>query len=85
MARQHRDHEVSPPENGGGTTPPQASPLVVNDAAAKLQNVQDDVLTRQRQERARLAAQDQHYVRRSYLRAVDPVIVRYRRLLRATA
>ncbi len=68
-----------------GRRPLRPSPLVVNDAAAKLQNVQDDVLTRQRQERARLAAQDEQYVRRSYLRVVDPVIVRYRRLLREAA
>jgi hypothetical protein len=76
---------MTPPGNGGGTTPPQASPLLVNGAAVKLQNVQDESPTEQGQERARLAALDEQYVRRSYLRMVDPVIVRYRRLLREAA
>jgi hypothetical protein len=73
-------------DNGRGTTPPQAPPLVnlLNDAASKPQVPADD-LTGQRQERARLAALDEQYVRRSYLRMVDPVIVRYRRLLREAA
>jgi hypothetical protein len=38
-----------------------------------------------RDERARLAAQDEQYVRRSFLRMVDPEIVRLRRLLREVA
>jgi hypothetical protein len=75
---------MTPPDNGGGTTPPQTSPLM-NGAAAKPQNVQQECPTGDRQERARLAANDEQYVRRSYLRAVDPVIVRYRRLLREAA
>ncbi len=75
---------MSPPENRGGTTPPQASSLV-NGAATQPQNVQHECPTEQRQERARLAALDEQYVRRSYKRAVDPVIVRYRRLLREAA
>ncbi len=75
---------MSPPENRGGTTPPPASPLV-NGAAAKPQIVRKECPTDQRQERARLAAQDEQYVRRSYKRVVDPVVVRYRRLLRAAA
>ncbi len=75
---------MTPSLNGGGTTPPQTSPLM-NDAAAKPQNVQDQCLTDDRQERARLAALDDQFVRRSYKRVVDPVIVRYRRLLREAA
>ncbi len=84
MAGQHRvDGPMTPPDNGGGTTPPQTSPLV-NGAAAKPQ-VHRARPTDDRQERARLAANDLQYVRRSYLRVVDPVIVRYRRLLREPA
>lgn len=72
---------------GEGAPPPQAPPPV-NDAAAKPQNVQRQSPTEQRQdrqERARLAEQDLQYVRRSYLRAADPIVVRYRRLLRQVA
>jgi hypothetical protein len=76
---------VNPPEIRGGTTPPQASPPVVNGAAGKLQNVQHESPTEQGRERARLAEEDEQFVRRSYLRCVDPVIVRYRRLLREAA
>ncbi len=75
---------MNPSANGGGTTPPQTSPLV-NDAATTTPQVHRDRPTDDRQERARLAENDLQYVRRSYLRVVDPVIVRYRRLLRATA
>ncbi len=70
--------------DGGEAPPPQAAPLV-NAATAKPQ-VYRDRPTEDRQERARrLAAADEQYVRRSYLRMVDPVIVRYRRLLREAA
>ncbi len=73
----------SPPDNGGGTTSAQTSPLW-NGAAAKPQ-VPAEELTDQRQEWARLAANDEQYVRRSFRRMVDPTVRRYRRLLRQAA
>ncbi len=70
---------MSPPGNGGGTSP------LTDGAATQPQNAEHECPTDDRQERVRLAALDEQYVRRSYLRMVDPVIVRYRRLLREAA